>query len=63
MSHGKLTGATVAAHNSKSSCWVIVHGKAYDVTEFLPGMSLNPLYFPGQSIHIDTSENILVVRK
>lgn len=33
----KLTGAEVAKHNSKDSCWVIVHGKAYDVTEFLPG--------------------------
>ncbi|KKK12511.1 cytochrome b2, mitochondrial precursor [Aspergillus rambellii] len=32
----KLTGAQVARHNSKASCWVIVHGKAYDVTEFLP---------------------------
>ncbi|ODM19662.1 Cytochrome b2, mitochondrial [Aspergillus cristatus] len=32
----KLTGAKVAEHNSKDSCWVIVHGKAYDVTEFLP---------------------------
>ncbi|SPO06001.1 probable L-lactate dehydrogenase (cytochrome) [Cephalotrichum gorgonifer] len=31
-----LTGAEVAQHNSKDSCWVIVHGKAYDVTEFLP---------------------------
>lgn len=27
--------ADVAAHNSRSSCWVIVSGKAYDVTEFL----------------------------
>ncbi|KAI5782697.1 FMN-dependent dehydrogenase-domain-containing protein [Geopyxis carbonaria] len=32
----KLTGAEVAAHNDNKSCWVIVHGKAYDVTEFLP---------------------------
>lgn len=40
MSKGKLTGAAVAEHNSKDSCWVIVHGKAYDVTEFLPGMFL-----------------------
>ena len=31
-----LTGAEVAKHNSKDSCWVIIHGKAYDVTEFLP---------------------------
>lgn len=37
MRQGKLTGAEVAKHNSKDSCWVIVHGKAYDVTEFLPG--------------------------
>jgi len=26
----------VAEHSSRESCWVIVHGKAYDVTEFLP---------------------------
>lgn len=32
----KLTGDEVAKHNSKDSCWVIVHGRAYDVTEFLP---------------------------
>jgi hypothetical protein len=38
MANGKLTGADVASHNSKDSCWVIVHGKAYDVTEFLPGI-------------------------
>lgn len=38
-----LTGAEVAGHNSKDSCWVIVHGKAYDVTEFLPGKQLPSL--------------------
>lgn len=32
-----LKGAEVAEHNSAKSCWVIVHGKAYDVTDFLPG--------------------------
>ncbi|QSZ30929.1 hypothetical protein DSL72_000488 [Monilinia vaccinii-corymbosi] len=32
----KLTGQEVAEHSSRDSCWVIVHGKAYDVTEFLP---------------------------
>ncbi|UPL02700.1 hypothetical protein LCI18_013634 [Fusarium solani-melongenae] len=31
-----LKGAEVAEHNNADSCWVIVHGKAYDVTEFLP---------------------------
>ncbi|KAF2771525.1 hypothetical protein EJ03DRAFT_388274 [Teratosphaeria nubilosa] len=32
----KLTGEEIAKHNSRESCWVIIHGKAYDVTEFLP---------------------------
>ncbi|KAF9696962.1 hypothetical protein EKO04_004860 [Ascochyta lentis] len=32
----KLTGEDIAKHNSRDSCWVIVHGRAYDVTEFLP---------------------------
>lgn len=32
----KLTGEEVAKHNNKDSCWVIVHGRAYDVTEFMP---------------------------
>ncbi|KAK8052085.1 hypothetical protein PG993_003470 [Apiospora rasikravindrae] len=31
-----LSGVEVAKHNDKNSCWVVVHGKAYDVTEFLP---------------------------
>jgi L-lactate dehydrogenase (cytochrome) len=37
MTKAKLSGADVAQHNSRESCWVIVHGKAYDVTDFLPG--------------------------
>lgn len=32
-----LTGTEVAKHNSKDSCWVIVHGKAYDITEVSNG--------------------------
>ncbi|KXT09264.1 hypothetical protein AC579_2133 [Pseudocercospora musae] len=32
----QLTGEEIAQHNSRESCWVIIHGKAYDVTEFLP---------------------------
>lgn len=31
-----LTGTEVARHNNRDDCWVIVHGRAYDVTEFLP---------------------------
>ncbi|CAK3826447.1 probable L-lactate dehydrogenase (cytochrome) [Lecanosticta acicola] len=32
----KLSGEEIAKHNSREDCWVIIHGKAYDVTEFLP---------------------------
>lgn len=32
----QLTGEEISKHNSRESCWVIIHGKAYDVTEFLP---------------------------
>ena len=32
----KLSGQEVAKHNSKDDCWVIIHGKAYDVTDFMP---------------------------
>lgn len=38
----KLTGVDIANHNTKESCWVIVHGKAYDVTEFLPEQFVFP---------------------
>ncbi|KAI0090708.1 glyoxylate dehydrogenase [Irpex rosettiformis] len=30
-----LTGPQVAEHANRDSCWIIVHGKVYDVTEFL----------------------------
>ncbi|KAI0741103.1 glyoxylate dehydrogenase [Earliella scabrosa] len=30
-----LTGPQVAEHASRDSCWIIVHGKVYDVTDFL----------------------------
>lgn len=30
-----LSYADVKKHNSKADCWVIIHGRAYDVTDFL----------------------------
>ena len=31
-----MTEAEVAKHDQESDCWVILHGKVYDVTAFLP---------------------------
>jgi L-lactate dehydrogenase (cytochrome) len=31
-----LKGDEIATHDSADSCWVIIHGNAYDVTDFLP---------------------------
>ncbi|CAJ2501937.1 Uu.00g047900.m01.CDS01 [Anthostomella pinea] len=31
-----LSGVEVSKHDSKETCWVVIHGKAFDVTEFLP---------------------------
>lgn len=29
----QLSGEEIAKHSSREDCWVIIHGKAYDVTE------------------------------
>lgn len=46
-----LSIAEVAKHNSKESCWIIINGNAYDVTEFVgihPGGSATILRYAGQ---------------
>ncbi|QSS59199.1 hypothetical protein I7I51_08632, partial [Histoplasma capsulatum] len=35
MGNKVLDAAEVAKHNSADSCWVVLYGKVYDVTEFL----------------------------
>ena len=32
-----ISGKTVSEHNTRESCWIIVHGYVYDVTDFLDG--------------------------
>ena len=46
-----LNGADVAKHNSINSCFVVIHGQAYDVTEFLdehPGGARSILRYGGK---------------
>ncbi|KAF9012545.1 glyoxylate dehydrogenase [Cyathus striatus] len=46
-----VSGETVAQHASRDSCWIIVHSKVYDVTEFLdehPGGSKIILKYAGK---------------
>jgi cytochrome b involved in lipid metabolism len=31
-----VTAAEVAQHASATDCWVIIHGKVYDVTDYVP---------------------------
>ncbi|KXN87469.1 Cytochrome b2, mitochondrial [Leucoagaricus sp. SymC.cos] len=45
-----ISAQTVASHNNRDSCWIIVHGKIYDVTDFLdehPGGSKIILKYAG----------------
>ncbi|KAJ7437799.1 FMN-dependent dehydrogenase-domain-containing protein [Mycena galericulata] len=51
MTPSPISGKTVAQHNSRESCWIIVHGQVYDVTEFLdehPGGSKIILKYAGK---------------
>ncbi len=35
-SGSKFTFEDVSKHNKRDDCWMIIHGKVYDVTKFLP---------------------------
>ncbi|CCA72275.1 probable CYB2-L-lactate dehydrogenase (cytochrome b2) [Serendipita indica DSM 11827] len=51
MTNNLLSAETVAAHNTRESCWIIVHGNVYDVTDFLddhPGGSNIILKYAGK---------------
>ncbi|KAJ3513974.1 hypothetical protein NLJ89_g2633 [Agrocybe chaxingu] len=51
MSQKKLSGVEVAQHNTRESCWIVVHGNVYDVTDFLddhPGGSKIILKYAGK---------------
>jgi L-lactate dehydrogenase (cytochrome) len=37
-----LKAAEVAKHNTRESCWVIVQGRVYDVTDFLDDHPAGP---------------------
>ncbi|CAE7377582.1 Cyb5b [Symbiodinium sp. KB8] len=46
----------VAEHNTESDCWVIVHGKVYDVTAFLDEHPGGPEYLIDSSGDKDATE-------
>ncbi|KAF9268560.1 glyoxylate dehydrogenase [Marasmius fiardii PR-910] len=51
MSISLVSTQTVSNHSSRDDCWIIVHGKVYDVTDFLdehPGGSKIILKYAGQ---------------
>ena len=35
MAHMQYHLKEIARHNNNESCWVVVHGKVYDVTDFI----------------------------
>ena len=35
-SPNSFTADEVAEHNSPSDCWLLIHGKVYDVTDWVP---------------------------
>jgi L-lactate dehydrogenase (cytochrome) len=46
-----LTADEIAKHNSRQSCWVVIEGQAYDVTDFLdkhPGGATIILRYAGK---------------
>jgi cytochrome b involved in lipid metabolism len=50
-SSSKYTREQVAAHNTKDDCWIILHNRVYDITDFLadhPGGRKAPLLYAGK---------------
>jgi hypothetical protein len=49
-----LTAEEVAIHNDRGSCWVIISGQVYDVTDFLdehPGGASTIVRYAGKVNH------------
>jgi cytochrome b involved in lipid metabolism len=59
-----FTLADIAQHNKESDCYVVVHGKVYDVTEFLdehPGGEFESRTLSNGGQSVSTSANIAYV--
>jgi L-lactate dehydrogenase (cytochrome) len=52
-----FSGAEVAKHRSRESCWIVIHSKVYDVTDFVnehPGGAVIILK-QGGAVRVDTA--------
>ena len=58
-----LTAAEIAEHNHRQSCWIVIEGQAYDVTDFLdshPGGAAIILRYGGKvCISIDSASDCI----
>ena len=37
----EITWSEIQKHNTRSSCWVVIHGSVYDLTTFINEVSIN----------------------
>lgn len=56
MADKTVTIAEVKKHSSEDDCWIIIHGKVYDVTKFIDN-------HPGGDILVDVAGTIQPIAK
>ncbi len=52
-----FTKEEIAAHNSEESCWIVAHGRVYDVTSFLNDHPAGPKCILKRAGGVDASQD------